>query len=175
MPTLGSVHTNKPAVISDTPPLCREFRITYSGPPEQIWLSVFRTYSCAPSFSPHCSPRNGFLFASNNLLLNLSWGLTLFPLFPLQRTPAMGSRPTAKAGWAACSTSLSFRTQTWWKSSSEQRVASLGCHGHTSRPEDVVGVPTLQTNWENLKKDGESLCLKWSLGLLRWDLGLGEK
>lgn len=49
---------------------------------------------------------------------------TDFASFPLQRTPATESRPTAKAGWAACSTSPNFQTQTWWKSSSEQRVVS---------------------------------------------------
>lgn len=96
MPTLGSVHTNKPAVISDTPSLCREFRIAYSGPPEQMWLSVFRTYSCAPSFSPHCPPKNGFLFASNNLLLNLSWGLTPVSLVSIAENSSHGKPPDSK-------------------------------------------------------------------------------
>lgn len=59
--------------------------------------------------------------------LAVEFGLkTNFPFFPLQRTPATGSCLTAKAEWAACSTSLSFQIQTWWKSSSEQRTASLG-------------------------------------------------
>lgn len=76
-----------------------------------------------------------------------------FPFFPLQRTPATGSCLTAKAEWAACSTSLSFQIQTWWKSSSEQRTASLGFRVCTARPKMVLSVPTLKTNPESLKKD----------------------
>lgn len=85
----------------------------------------------------------------------IAFGLkTNFPFFPLQRTPAMGSCLTAKAEWAACSTSLSFQIQTWWKSSSEQRTATLGFCVCTARPKMVLGVPALKTNPESVKKDG---------------------
>lgn len=113
--------------------------------PEQIG---FQYVGCTGNTCPTLKEWVGICFEQ------LEFGLkTNFPFFPLQRTPATGSCLTAKAEWAACSTSLSFQILTWWKSSSEQRTASLGFCVCTARPKMVLGVPTLKTNPESLKKD----------------------
>lgn len=116
-------------------------------------LSVLNKYGfqyvrCAGNTCPSFKERVDICFEQ------LEFGLkTNFPFFPLQRTSTTGSCLTAKAEWAAYSTSLSFQIQTWWKSSSEQRTASLGFCVCTLRPKMVLSVPTLKTNPENLKKD----------------------
>lgn len=96
MPTLGSVPTNKPAVISDTPSLCREFRFTSFGPPDQIWLSIFRTYNCAPRPPRFASPQEWFSICFKQFAVEFEPRTDFVSLVSIAENSSHGKPPDSK-------------------------------------------------------------------------------